>query len=257
MNFFKKLFGANKAAANSVRIEDLENAVKPLLKPAVAIVVGEAKQEPSNAQMLSHFGGKPYFEAGESWPYDESGTLDFVLQVYNDGRMGLPDDVLLIQFFYNFEESPWESDNDGWLIKTYPSPSAAKAVTVARPITERQKYCEIRFEEVMTVPDWESLSDTHPEIETIAEMVHPEGWESYETVTERLTGPQASQSRFGGYPYWIQGDETPLADDGTPLRLLMQIDSEDNAGVMWGDAGIVYLFYDPATKQFQFLMQCH
>jgi uncharacterized protein YwqG len=32
------------------------------------------------------------------------------------------------------------------------------------------------------------------------------------------------------------------------MKLLFQIDSEDNAGLMWGDTGLIYVFYDEETK---------
>jgi uncharacterized protein YwqG len=31
------------------------------------------------------------------------------------------------------------------------------------------------------------------------------------------------------------------------MKLLLQIDSEDDADLMWGDCGIVYVFYDPKS----------
>ena len=41
------------------------------------------------------------------------------------------------------------------------------------------------------------------------------------------------------------------------MKLLFQIDSEDNAGLMWGDVGLIYVFYDNETQKIEFILQCH
>ena len=39
--------------------------------------------------------------------------------------------------------------------------------------------------------------------------------------------------------------KSPLNSSGKRMKLLLQINSEDDANLMWGDAGLVYIFYDP------------
>jgi uncharacterized protein YwqG len=55
----------------------------------------------------------------------------------------------------------------------------------------------------------------------------------------------------------VQGESTPIDDEGNPMKLLFQIDSEDNAGLMWGDVGLIYVFYDKKTEKIEFTLQCH
>jgi len=71
------------------------------------------------------------------------------------------------------------------------------------------------------------------------------------------------------HPFQIQGDllwecqqDTGYARDPTDWRLLLQIDTDDDAGVMWGDVGILY-FYIPQQalaardfSQVHLIMQC-
>ena len=64
-------------------------------------------------------------------------------------------------------------------------------------------------------------------------------------------------SQLGGYPKWVQGESTPKDKNGEPLKLLFQIDSEDNAGIMWGDVGLIYVFYDEELEKIEFILQCH
>ena len=42
---------------------------------------------------------------------------------------------------------------------------------------------------------------------------------------------------MGGYPNQVQYGRSEPAED---LRLLLQLDSEDEAGMMWGDLGRLY-----------------
>ena len=94
--------------------------------------------------------------------------------------------------------------------------------------------------------------------------------------------------QMGGYPHPVQGDgmelECQLASAGLYLgdpsgyedvrakalesgagdwRLLLQMDSDDNLGVMWGDAGIIYFWIredDARARRFDqawLVLQCH
>lgn len=55
---------------------------------------------------------------------------------------------------------------------------------------------------------------------------------------------------------WVQGEDTPVKE-AVPMKLLFQIDSEDNAGIMWGDVGLIYVFYDENSERIEFTLQCH
>lgn len=40
------------------------------------------------------------------------------------------------------------------------------------------------------------------------------------------------------------------------MKLLFQMDSSQQAGLMWGDAGLVYVFYDDTSGRVEFTLQC-
>ncbi|WP_405225644.1 DUF1963 domain-containing protein [Dokdonia sp. Asnod1-B02] len=89
---------------------DLENLVKPLIEKATKLEILPASRPPENSQMLSHFGGHPYFEKGESWPKTNKGDhLAFIFQIFNTPELELPENIALIQFYYDWEEFPWET----------------------------------------------------------------------------------------------------------------------------------------------------
>lgn len=129
MNFLKNLFKADDHR------EKLEKILKGLLKPATKIVLEPGDPEP-NSHLQSHFGGEPYFEKGHHWPGNQDKEpMTFVFQIFNDGKMRLPRKIKLLQFFYDFEESPWTTEDSGWFVKIYDTldPSKIKIRTGMKP----------------------------------------------------------------------------------------------------------------------------
>lgn len=273
MNFFKRLFGSKtnsdsneekkevkKSAPDSAKLEKLEKMIQPLLVDATKIIVQPASRMPENSNMKSHFGGVPYFETGENWPKTEEDTdLNFVCQIFNDGHNLLPKNIKLIQFYYDFEEGPWSTEEEGWLVKIYEELNPEKVITIDKPADlEKSKYCEIQFENVKSLPDWEGLSVYCPEATDLAEEINDDDpWEVYDELVIKLTNQEDYQSQIGGYPKWVQGESIPENNNGQDFKFLLQIDSEDKAGIMWGDVGLVYIYYDAKTKAIEFEMQCH
>ncbi len=241
---------------------DLVNLLRPLLLPATKLTPREAQLPFAESQLHSHFGGSPYFETGEAWPTTKTGQpLDFIMQVVASEGAGLPDGIGLVQLFYSWEEFPWDTDQEGWLVKTYPTISPERAYFIARPASLIESvFCEIDFTPIQTLPDWDGIDD-YPEGATagmLASALHEEEpWEAYNQAVEQLIGEQYFKSTVGGHPAWVQGSATPVDAAGRRLPLLFQIDSEDEAGIMWGDSGLVYVFYDPQqVGKFFFELQC-
>lgn len=276
MNFWRRIFRFNQEAAkmnshfdkyrkelkrsNLTTFEDLEKLVLPLLKNATKLSVNKPLRPPENSQLQSHFGGQPYFEKSEEWPKTKKGTnLDFVFQVFNNDALSLPKNIRLIQFFYCWEESPWDTENDGWLVKIYETLDTSRVAKIDKPMkSKKTKYCEITFKPVKSLPDWEGIDSYNLNASKLSCVLDEnEPWSSYQKVIEKLIGEQNYQSQLGGYPKWVQGESIPKNSNGEKMKFLCQIDSEDNAGIMWGDAGLIYIFYDEETKRTAFKLQCH
>jgi uncharacterized protein YwqG len=241
-------------------IDDLEKIVNPLIKKITKIEVQKPSKLPDNSQLNSHFGGHPYFEVQEAWPKTKSEKpLSFIFQIFNEESLELPQSIKLIQFFYDWEEGPWDTENDGWLVKIYKNLAKEKRIQIENPNqSEDQKYCEIRFKPSKSLPDWEGISlhgNNAAKLSCILNEDEP--WNSYDETVTKLIEEQNYQSQLGGYPKWVQGESTPLDKNGKPLNLLFQIDSEDNAEIMWGDVGLIYVFYDADTDGIEFTLQCH
>ena len=276
MSIWKKLFGIKSEseladeAINKIINRDkdripktsieMENMVKPLIRSASKMILAPASKPTKDSQRTSHFGGQPYIEKGEQWPTNKENTsLDFVFQVFNSPELHMPDDIKLIQFYYDWEGSAWETDDDGWLVKIYNNLDTENQTAIEKPSgLSRSKYCKISFIEVLTLPDWEGIDVHHPEASALSSKLNGEyPWEYYDDTVNKLIGEPDYQSQLGGYPQWVQGESTPTNDNGNLMNLLFQIDTEDEAMVMWGDAGLVYVFYDPESGKVEFELQCH
>jgi len=239
---------------------DLEALVKPLIKKTTRLIVKKPSQAPENSQLKSHFGGQPYFENSEEWPKSKSGRpLDFIFQVFNTGDMQLPEHIKLVQFYYDFKEFPWETAKDGWLVKIYENLKKDEIKAIPKPQElEKSKYCEIDFLESKSLPDWEGINRISDKASKLSCLLNEdEPWDTYDEISEKLTGKVDYQSQLGGYPIWVQGESTPKDAHGNPMEMLLQIDSEPNPELMWGDDGMVYFFYDPKSKQIEFTLQCY
>ncbi len=135
---------------------------------------------------------------------------------------------------------------DGWKVKIYKSINRIDLIKIETPLSENTlNYCEITFKQSYSLPDWEGI-DTHSENASKLSCIlyEDEPWEPYQSVVSKLIGEKDFQSQLGGYPKWIQGEKTPHELKGEKINFLFQIDSEDNADLMWGDVGLIYVFYN-------------
>lgn len=244
-------------------MNDLLEVLKPMVKNATKLVVKPSAQDITNSQWISHFGGHPYFENREKWPETKSGEkLSFIFQVYNADNICLPDEIQLVQFFYDFSLSPWNSFDDGWQVRTYSTLDKQENITIEGPRDAEQdmKFCQIDFLPVKSLPDWSGIEVHSPQAYKLACAINKEKPEEcYYSALEKLNTFQDYASQLGGYPRWIQGDS--IANDNKQkikYELLFQIDSEDNASLMWGDMGMVYVQYNPDNlRNLRFELQCY
>lgn len=254
MGYLKKLFG-NKNAD----LINLEIQIKKLVRSATKIQLEESSKPIGTSQLKSHFGGLPYFEQGETWPVTKTGKhLEFIFQIFNQPGLPLPKEIELIQFYYNWDEFPWDTKDDGWLVKIYKELNYEKRLIILKPKlkTEFTSYCEIDFIPFESLPDWDGIH-TYIEDESSLSCLpnEDEPWESYEQIVTELIGEPKYQSQLGGYAQWVQGEDTPKDQNGNPMKLLFQIDSEEGADLEWGSCGVIYVFYDESQGRIEFTMQ--
>ncbi len=130
-------------------------------------------------------------------------------------------------------------------IKSIPKPSELK----------KTEYCEISFKQIDSLPDWESLESVPFDVSLL--LNEDDDGEKYYEIYEELIGDSEMKSQIGGYPQFVQDDETPDTVEGEPMEVLFQLVSEENPDIIWGDFGVALVFYDEKTNQIEFKFQTH
>jgi len=252
-------------------LDDLENLVKPLIKNATKIIPHRKKPMPEGTNLKSHFNGQPYFEKGEQWPKTKDGEqMYFIFQVFNTGEINLPENIKLVQFYYDLDgniphsietEDGYYCEEGSWLVKIYETIDTANSVIIENPETDRSGlYCEIEFVPIKSLPeDLQSYNESAYSLSCKIDEAHLQSnnrrFNSYWHIIDKLKVEMVNDgSQIGGYCWPTQGDPTP---DDRDFVLLFQIDSEDEAGLHWVDMGRVYAFYNPKTKKVLFEIQFH
>ncbi len=261
-----------------------------LVRPCIQLTVSRT-DESQLALGAARFGGSPDLPAGTPWPAWRDGRLAFIAQLNLtelasfEATKVLPSSGYLY-FFYHAEQRTWgfdPNDRGSWQV-FYAKPDAA--LERANPPSElardgRFHACALEYREVLTLPPFES---------TIlgALQLREDQRDAYFDVYEKLCeSNDDAPSRVLGHPDQIQGDmQTECAlvtgglytggpsgykdprraelQAGAPdWRLLLQVDSEDAAGMMWGDAGSLYYWInqrDLAVHDFSqtwMVLQCY
>jgi len=242
--------------------------LQPLVVEAYQMILKPKAKMPKDSQFCSHFNGNPYFEPGEQWPMAApKKPYDFIFQVVNDGTFGLPKNIAVFQFYYEWEMMPCSTKEKGWLVKTYSKMDRTNGITIDIPteVKERwefgeetfndtRKYCNITFKPICMLPAWDSIDDYVPKKELIKlcdKINEDEPWEAYTQLRKKLKTETDVDSCYGGYPQWIQGNELK------GHKLAFQIGSEDQeyVGYHWVDEGRVYLFFDAKNEDaFRFVL---
>ncbi len=246
--------------------EDIARLITPLIQAASAVELRRVAS--AEHGVGSRFGGRPYAEAGESWPI--CGTcarpLSFICQIHMSDCTHRPiPGIGLFTFFYCWECFPQEDGGElagQWLVRCYTDPQHRKATLIEPPQPGEPVQttpCAITMQATRSLPDWDGIAVWCPEAADLSAQANPdESWQPYLSTAEQLVGEADYASMVGGYPHWVQSDATPTCPRcGQRMKLLAQIDSERAAGITWGDSGLVYLFVCPNhLSQMRFETQC-
>ena len=260
-----------------------EELVK-LIRPSVRLVPAPDEGRIGGSRL----GGEPDLPADTEWPQGHDGPLSFVAQVNLGDVMslvldeGLPSSGLL-SFFYDTVSMPWgfdPKDRGSWAVIH----SAADDELVRQPppdaLTSEGRYKAMALDAVR------ELSFPAAESHDVRELgiAGPDLWETYSSVL----GPgDETVNRLLGNPEPVQGDmqeECQLASNGiysgdgkylddsraqalvkesSRWRLLLQVDSVDEADMMWGDVGRIYFWMTDEElrahnwKDTWLVLQCH
>ncbi len=258
------------AAAGLARVTpDLER----LLAPSIRLTTSRTDED-KIAVGASKLGGLPDMPAGAAWPIGKGAPLAFITQIrLEDVRAFEAAQALpaagLLTFFYDAAQQTYGSDpadRGGWQVLYAGDPAQLQRLTPppTLPASARYAACAVTFAEELTLPQQPELE--LPQLDWTAEERA-----RYEQVLASFPNPAdhaAIHNRLLGYPDTLQDDmrlECQLAAHGVSSmddpraaqlaraalswRLLLQVDSDEHAGMRWGDAGMLYFWIESDALQ--------
>ncbi len=248
--------------------EEITKLLKPLAKTSTKLNLKKVDNFEDLPLIGTHFGGQPYAEAGDEYPVCPtcSNSLTFIYQI--DTRQGFhekPKHIEFFTFFYCVKCFPWGFENDPkgqWIVRTYNQPDEIKFVKI-QPYTKtlyEVQPCIVNAEKITIFPDYEELDNLSIEISNAVKEINIEDfWDEYDEAVEELGGFTSSASTIGGYPFWVQNADVFNCDIcENRMKLLAQIDSEEEANLNWGDSGLIYLFFcENHPAEIKFTLQCY
>jgi len=245
---------------------DLAATAAPLERVALHVVG-------SDAPTRSHLGGDPGLPRETAWPHRDGTTLRFLARLSltelqaTEATPWLPQSGALL-FFYDDDNQPWgfdPADRGGWAVLHVPDISATSTLPVPES-SELLPCSPVALRRIHVLPSGE-----RPAVQALG-LSDNEIDEYLEMADQRFGGLPKHQ--LLGLPSPVQGDsmelECQLASNGVNCggpegyasarakeleagakdwRLLFQMDSDDELGVMWGDAGMLYFWIEEAAAR--------
>jgi uncharacterized protein YwqG len=235
-------------------------------------------------------GGCPDLPDGLEWPVFNDKHLAFIAQINlaevseYDIEKSLPGAGILY-FFYDADQETWGYDPEdlgGWKVIYYDGDrSLLKRIRFPEDIPEGSRYqaCKVDLMNEPSLPAWESM---YIEELNLSEAESDAYLDLFESENEGLI-----IHKILGHPNQVQGDmqlECQLVSNGLycgdssgyhdprrkeleksvgDWRLLLQIDSDEETGIMWGDTGRIYYWIreeDLRNKRFDkvwMVLQCY
>lgn len=245
-----------------------ETLIERFEKPAVAFHLSETK---TSSDACSRLGGLPLLPPNYEWPCSRVRPLDFLLQIdlaevaSVDLTNTLPS-VGLLTFFYDLENEPWGYDPaelDELRVELI-----TDEVLIPRELPSAELALpehSLNFTPSMTIPHFGSRAYDLLALEAQFTDAESDRYLDMIDAFERRFYPAgAGLHRLLGHSANVQGDmqlEAQLVTNGLYCGdssgyddprakelesgvddwvLLLQLDTDDRADIMWGDAGMLY-----------------
>ncbi len=217
----------------------------------------------------SKLGGFPDLPNNTDWPKLKETPLSFIAQLkladfkIHDSENLLPESGILY-FFYDNKEQPWgfnPSDRGSWKVMYYNGEiTSLKRTSPPSTLSDEHVFtpCSIKTSPETTIPPYGSyvfdeLGLSDEERDQYFELTFSIDEEGEEPIHKLLGYPNPVQSDMQLECQLVSnglycGDETGFEDPkrkelekgATEWRLLLQVDSDDKMGMMWGDCGRIY-----------------
>ena len=231
----------------------------------------------------SKLGGRPDLPSNIEWPKQKNGKhLVFLAQInfeeLDQRELDLPDKGMLYFFCEEAQEFYGDSKDNQEDFRTIFIEEAADLERIETPNTftilrnGRYKACALEFSNSYSLPNWEhSLVD---------EMITFQEHQAYVDISSsgqyisklfghsiNVQGPMEYQcemvDRGLSWSDVTEAEEGSIETASEKWKLLFQLDSEDEAKMMWGDVGRLYFWIkedDLKNRQYDktwMIFQCH
>jgi uncharacterized protein YwqG len=233
-----------------------------LARPSIRLH-SERVDESVIAVGASRLGGRPDVPTDFKWPVYDGLPQSFIAQINLADMASLDlDGVLplegLLSFFYDSDQRVWGHDpaEDGAWLVTYSPPDVdlvRRGPPEGMPDEGAFNSMRLRFDTELTFASWESFDVEQLGLGWDAQLEYAEAMgQNREWRCHRLLGhPDPIQSDMQRQCQLVHhgiycGDavedprESELMSGAGEWRLLLQIDTDDPAEMMWGDVGMIY-----------------
>ncbi len=258
----------NKKELKIVKVEitpedKLKKALNKLKKECIRVMPTNAGFDKSQA-IDTRFGGSAYSEKGDKVPVCEGcgKPLTFIFQYRDKYDKDLNPSGDLHSVYYCFDCTPIgrpEEEKGQWAVISHKNPDVSKFVEQKENISTILNPTSCSLSRVFVLPDYETVENNYSEIAELCEEIDPEDpMSAYEEAGNAVGCLMEPSTTIGGYPIWIQGEGSQVCPNCKgEVKLAVQIDSEEAANLMFGDAGCLYVFKCPKHKDgYVVEMQC-
>jgi uncharacterized protein YwqG len=269
--------------------------LQALIRNSIRIKTAPIKDEALLPPGTSKFGGLPDLPEGVAWPDWNGEPLAFIAQFRLEEVAPFDVERLLpvtgmLYFFYDARQETWgdTSEDRGGARVLYYDGDVARIKRTPFPETLHEwgrdyPACRLEMSSQLSLP-------TSDSIHVISLDLTEEETASYNKLWEWLadTDGELPDHRLSGYPRPVQGDDmeelcawatgsvdvasaesyqseraVELRETAKDWQLLLQVDSDNNPMMMWGDAGTIYYWIkreDLAQRNFEdawLVLQCY
>lgn len=278
------------AVLRNVGFDSLADKMLGGLQPCVALVPDERGQaEP--ARYRTRIGGLPDLLDAGMWPTHEGDSLAFVAQIDLAELASVwPGDELpsggVLCFFYHPDQRAWGFDpadrGKSRVIHIEHPPTTRGVSDFPQRLPEEGRFAEraMRLEAASSLPEMEELLAAGPQLPREQRSELSDVLSDYETCRSPLHQIFGHASRIQGemrlecqlvshglYCGDAKGYGSPSAKEleagAADWRLLLQVDTDDDAKMMWGDGGRLYFWIredDLRSRSFEnvwTILQCY
>jgi uncharacterized protein YwqG len=261
MKIFDWLIG--RTSKTSPARSDFETLLKAKASKAIHLAHGHSRQT------RSKLGGMPDIDPSFEWPEWNGSPMSFLGQIDLSSLPRIPGmeampPVGMLYFFYDQEQGTWgfdPKDLGSWKVYYLENTDSLRPLDPPPGLPS-----ESTFREVPLLP---GIRDTYPSFERLEPNLSGDldGAYEIEDRLRELSRPPGPEHQIGGFPNPIQGDsmekEAQLVSNGLycgdpsgyndpraqdlssgskEWLLLLQVDTDEKARMMWGDAGMLYFW---------------